>query len=159
MGGDGGHAVTIRAGRPDDGPAMGEVFTAARAAMTYLPQLHSAGEDRAFFAGVASVCAADGCHLEVAEAGGALVGFVAVAADWLNHLYVHPEWQGRRIGAALLGRAQAARPDGLQLWVFEANAGAQRLYARAGFEEVERTDGRANIEKVPDVRMRWAGQR
>lgn len=106
---------------------------------------------------MASVCGAGGCLVEVAAgADGALVGFSAVHADWLDHLYVRPEWQGQGIGGALLARAQAARPGGLQLWVFEANEGAQRLYRRAAFVEVERTDGRGNMEKVPDVRMRWA---
>jgi GNAT superfamily N-acetyltransferase len=136
---------------------MGTVFTAARAAMRYLPQLHSAAEDMAFFAGVASVGAAEGCQVEVAEAGGVVVAFSAVHADWLDHLYVDPGWQGRGLGGAFLARAQAARPGGLQLWVFEPNVGAQRLYAGAGFVEVERTDGRGNIEGVPDIKMRWPG--
>ena len=136
---------------------MGTVFTAARAGMRYLPALHSGAEDMAFFAGVASVCAAEGCLVEVAEGGGVVVGFSAVHADWLDHLYVDPAWQGRGVGSALLARAQAARPGGLQLWVFEPNVGAQRLYARAGFAEVERTDGRGNIEGVPDLKMRWPG--
>jgi ribosomal protein S18 acetylase RimI-like enzyme len=156
--------VVIREARLGDGPAVAAVFGAARALMTYLPQLHTAEEDVEFYRGVVqggggavgSVGGA-GKVVEVAEVDGVVVGFSAVRDDWLDHLYVDPSWQGRGIGSELLARAQAARPVGLTLWVFEENTGAQALYARAGFAEVERTDGSGNEERVPDVLMRWPG--
>ena len=43
------------------------------------------------------------------------------------------------------------RPHGLRLWTFASNTGAQRFYARHGFVEVRRTDGRDNEERAPDV--------
>jgi GNAT superfamily N-acetyltransferase len=125
--------------------------------MTYLPRLHTAEEDAEFFSGVVDGGVSDAAGVrvvEVAEAGGVVVGFSAVREDWLDHLYVDPGWQGRGIGSDLLGRAQAIRPDGLTLWVFEENTGAQALYGRAGFVEVERTDGSGNEERAPDVLMR-----
>ena len=74
----------------------------------------------------------------------------------MEQLYVDPAAQGRGIGAALLDLAKARNPGGLQLWTFQINAGARRFYAREGFVEVERTDGAANEEREPDIRLTWS---
>jgi putative acetyltransferase len=127
--------------------------------MTYLPALHTAAEDIEFFSGVVAGHGTNGCLVEVAEsvATGTIIGFNALKNDWLDHLYVAPGWQSCGVGGALLARAQAARPERLLLWVFEENERAQAFYRRAGFIEMERTDGQGNMEKVPDVLMRWTG--
>jgi GNAT superfamily N-acetyltransferase len=137
-----------------DGRAVAAVFGAARAGMAYLPVLHTAKEDAAYFS--EHVVGADGMSVMVAELAGVVVGFGAVGEGWLHHLYVVPAYQGQAIGSALLDWAKSASPGGLQLWVFEENAGALRLYRRGGFVEVERTDGSQNMEGVPDIRMHWA---
>jgi GNAT superfamily N-acetyltransferase len=144
--------VSIRAAAVGDGPSVAAVFGAARAGMTYLPQLHTADEDVVFFSGVVETAA-----VEVAEVDGRLVGFSAAHNGWLDHLYVEPAHQRHGIGTELLARAMAAHPEGLLLWVFEPNAGAQALYGGAGFIELERTDGAANEERVPDIKMYWPG--
>ena len=149
--------VSHRAGRvgPADGAAVAAVFGAARAGMTYLPALHTADEDRAFFT---DRVLGSGAHfVTMAEAGGAVVAFSAVRDGWLEHLYVTPPSQGRGIGSALLRQAMAENPGGLELWVFEPNVRATALYRRLGFGVVERTDGGRNEERVPDLRMRWTG--
>jgi GNAT superfamily N-acetyltransferase len=151
----------LRVGVPGDGVAVAAVFGAARAEMRYLPRLHTAEEDVAFF----SEHVLPTSMVTVAEGGeggpdGELIGFAAIADDWLRHLYVAPAWQGRGIGRALLARAMAdhrAMEAGLSLWVFAENRRARALYGRVGFVEVEWTDGSRNEEGVPDVRMRWAG--
>ena len=51
----------------------------------------------------------------------------------------------------LLAVAKRERPDGLRLWTFASNTGAQRFYERHGFVAVRRTDGRDNEERAPDV--------
>ena len=61
---------------------------------------------------------------------------------------------GPGLGTRLLDRAKAERPDGLDLWTFQANTGARRFYERHGFVEVARTDG-DNEEGAPDVRLAW----
>ena len=71
--------------------------------------------------------------------------------DWVDHLYVDPARTGRGIGSRLLAVAKHERPHGLRLWTFASNTGAQRFYARHGFVEVRRTDGRDNEERAPDV--------
>jgi ribosomal protein S18 acetylase RimI-like enzyme len=55
----------------------------------------------------------------------------------------------------LVDLAKDLRPGGLALWTFQSNVRAQAFYARHGFVEVRRTDGAANEEKTPDVRMVW----
>jgi GNAT superfamily N-acetyltransferase len=162
-------SVTFRRAEVGDGAAVAAVFGAARAEMAYLPALHTPDEDRAFFTDrvvgsgshdVTVAVAAAVAQAEPKVSGGAqMVGFCAVHAGWIEHLYVTPAWQGGGIGSALLARAMAKNPGGLSLWVFEQNERAAALYARAGFVVVERTDGLANEEHVPDLRMQWDGVR
>jgi ribosomal protein S18 acetylase RimI-like enzyme len=73
----------------------------------------------------------------------------------LEHLYVHPDHQGRGIGSALLERAKARMPGGFGLWVFQANIGARRFYERHGLRVVRLTDGEGNEEKTPDAQYEW----
>lgn len=145
--------MIVRPARQGDEAAVAGVFTAARAGMTYLPQLHSAAEDAAYYAAAVRYASSVG----VAEVDGVVVGFSVVHGGLLDALYVEPKSQGRGIGSALLDRAKEGCPDGLDLWAFEQNSRARALYGRAGFTEVEHTDGSGNEEGEPDVRMRWPG--
>jgi GNAT superfamily N-acetyltransferase len=145
--------VRLRRGTVQDGGAVAAGFGAARAEMRYLPRLHTAAEDVGYFSGQVLPTS----DVIVAEIDGMIVGFSAVKKGWLDHLYVVPGRQGCGIGGALLQSAMTEYPEGLSLWAFEANHRAVAFYARAGFVEVLRTDGRANEEGVADVQMRWAG--
>ena len=62
---------------------------------------------------------------------------------------------GLGIGSQLVDLAKRVRPDGLQLWTFASNMGAQRFYERHGFVAVRRTDGRENEERAPDILYVW----
>jgi chorismate mutase/GNAT superfamily N-acetyltransferase len=93
----------------------------------------------------------------VAEADGEVVGYARLTPTWLDDLYVLPEHAGQGVGTALLEVAQAQQPGGFCLWVFEMNEPARGFYARHGLVELERTDGSANEEKCPDIRMAWPG--
>jgi putative acetyltransferase len=135
------------------GAAIATVFTAARVGMRYLPTLHTPAEDIAFF----SERVLPECVVRAAALADRIIGFSAVREDWLDHLYVHPDWQGQGVGGQLLGHAQDGHPDGLYLWVFEENTRAVAFYQRAGFIELLRTDGRDNEECRPDIKMRWPG--
>lgn len=154
-------SVTFRRAEVGDGAAVAAVFGAARSEMAYLPARHTPDEDRAFFTDRVVGSGSHDVTVAVAVAervGGAeMVGFCAAHAGWIEHLYVSPAWQGGGIGSALLARAMSENPGGLSLWVFEQNERAAALYTRAGFEVVERTDGRGNEEQVPDLRMQWNG--
>lgn len=93
----------------------------------------------------------------VAERAGLVVGYARFPGAWLDDLYVHPDHQGRGVGAALLDVVKAQRPHGFCLWVFESNRPARAFYERRGLIALERTDGRGNEERAPDVRMAWPG--
>jgi putative acetyltransferase len=124
---------------------------ALREGLPFLPVLHTLEEDVAFFRDrvlpMARVVVAE----DEAER---LVGFIAFRRGWVDHLYVHPDHQGRGIGRALMDRAQAAWPA-LDLWVFQRNLRARAFYTARGFRPVYETDGTGNEEQEPDLLMRW----
>lgn len=93
----------------------------------------------------------------LAEVGGAAAGYARFTETWLDDLYVAPTYAGRGVGSALLDLVKARRPDGICLWVFVMNTPARAFYERRGFVELERTDGHANEEKSPDIKMAWPG--
>jgi chorismate mutase/GNAT superfamily N-acetyltransferase len=86
-----------------------------------------------------------------------ILGFATLDKAFLDSLYVGPDHQGFGIGTALLDLAKARRPDGFALWVFATNTRARGFYRRHGLVELEHTDGSANEERAPDVRMAWPG--
>ena len=84
----------------------------------------------------------------IAELEGSFAGYCFVAAPGreqpdgsrraeLVALYVYPERWGRGVGTALLDAAlaetEARGYEAIELWTFEANERALRLYERAGF--------------------------
>lgn len=87
-----------------------------------------------------------------------LLGFATLTGAWLESLYVAPDRQGTGVGTALLDLVMALRPGGFGLWVFASNAPARGFYRRHGLIELEHTDGSANSEGEPDIRMAWPGQ-
>jgi ribosomal protein S18 acetylase RimI-like enzyme len=146
--------VRIRGASPDDADAVADVFIAAFGTLTFLPKLHTDAETDDFITNI--VLPND--DVLVAEIDGTIAGFVAMSNGGrsIEHLYVHPGFQGRGIGSALLERAKALMPDGFSLWVFQANTGARRFYERHGLRAVKLTDGAANEEKTPDALYEWA---
>jgi ribosomal protein S18 acetylase RimI-like enzyme len=82
----------------------------------------------------------------VAEADRIVVGFIALLCDHIDHLYIAPAYQHRRIGDKLLAIAKELHPDGLTLWTFQRNARARRFYEARSFVASEFTDGLRNEE-------------
>lgn len=142
--------VTIRRANEADAFEIGEVFIEARAEMAYLPDLHTEDETCAFVAGVLARE-----QVWAAVLGRRVIGFAALQGEWLNHLYVHPDYQNGETGTALLRMVRVLRPAGFQFWVFQENAGARRFYERHGCKAAEFTDGSGNEEKLPDIRYEW----
>ena len=142
--------VTLRAATSADGPAIAEILVEARKAMIYLPHIHTGDHAARFIAGVVS-----GATVQVAVRDGVIVGFAAVRGSWLDHLYVHPRFQGAGVGSLLIEWAKTISPEVLDLWVFQRNTGARALYESHGWRVVWLTDGDDNEEKQPDAHMRW----
>ena len=108
-----------------------------------MPKLHSREEDLGFLQGLIA-----GCRVRVIEGA----GFMAVEGGVVRALYLEPSARGLGLGKALLDDAKG-RAGRLELYTFEANAGARRFYAREGFREVR--FGAENEEGLPDVFLVW----
>ena len=132
-----------------DGATLGAILSEFVDQTDWMPRVHTRAEDLAH----ADALIARG-WVTVAEVDGRVSGFAACDGASLNALYVAAGARGQGIGTALLRHLQARQPR-LRLWTFEANAGAQRFYARHGFAEVTRTDGAGNDEGLPDVQLAW----
>lgn len=131
--------------------AVAAVLRASReAALPYLPDLHTASDDRAF---VRDRVFAE-CEVWVAERDGVILGFCAFRPGWVDHLYVAPGHWSTGIGSALLAKAMAVN-DTLQLWTFQRNEGARRFYEARGFSCVRTTEG-DNEEREPDALYAWS---
>jgi len=147
--------LALRPATVDDLPAVAELHLAARhgAGGAFPPPVHPDDEARAWVAGW-DLTAYD---VWVAEHGGEPAGYARWTATWLDDLYVHPEHQGHGVGTALFELVASTRPGGFCLWVFESNTPARAFYRRHGCLELERTDGSANEERAPDIRVAWPG--
>jgi putative acetyltransferase len=139
--------IVIRRARAEESDAIAALFRISRQAqLSYLPDVHTPEEDRAFFRDRVFKA----CEVWVAERDGVLVGFCAFRDGWLDHLYVHPDHLRRRIGTALLRKAIDANQT-LRLWTFQRNTDAIGFYESQGFALVQQTDGAENEEHEPDA--------
>ena len=147
--------LTLRPATPADLPALAEVHLASRrAAGTAFPaSVHTDDEARAWVGGW-DLTAYD---VWLASREGHVAGYARATPTWLDDLYVHPDHQGAGVGSALFETVAARRPQGFCLWVFESNEPARAFYRRHGCLELERTDGSANEEGAPDIRVAWPG--
>jgi GNAT superfamily N-acetyltransferase len=115
------------------------------------PAIHTETSVRKWFA---DVLLPDG-QTWVALDDGRILAVLTLDGDDLDQLYVDPDAAGQGVGSALVDLAKDLRPGGLALWTFQSNTRAQAFYRHHGFAEVRRTDGAANEEHAPDVRMVW----
>jgi ribosomal protein S18 acetylase RimI-like enzyme len=135
----------------EDMPAVARIHRVAFfAVMPHMPVLHTPEEDLVFY----STTVFPATEIWLTEQTGIPVGFIAFRAGWVDHLYVHPDCQGRGHGSALLALAQASAPS-LRLWTFQCNSGALRFYERHGFRIERETDGAKNEERQPDILYLW----
>lgn len=147
--------LALRPATAADLPVISEIHLAARraAGVAFPPGVHGDDEVRAWVSGW-DLTSYD---VWLATLGEQPAGYARSTPTWLDDLYVHPDHQGRGVGAALFGTVAAHRPDGFCLWVFESNEPARAFYRRQGCLELERTDGSANEEQAPDIRVAWPG--
>lgn len=147
-----GRVITaLRRAVPADADAVAGVWLRSYAAA--LPTVRRARSDDAVRAWLRD--AVEHRAVWVAEVAAEVVGVMVLGGNHLSQLYLDPLWRGHGIGDLFIELAKKERPQGLELWTFQVNAPARRFYARHGFVEVELTDGAANEEHEPDVRLRW----
>jgi len=144
--------VTLRPADESDADTVASIHLAARRAAAMPPGIHPDDEVRRWLNGRLETD-----EVWMAEVGGAAAGYARMTPVWLDDLYVAPSYARRGVGSALLDLVKARRPDGFCLWVFETNGPARAFYRHHGLVELERTDGAANEEREPDVRMAWPG--
>jgi GNAT superfamily N-acetyltransferase len=143
--------VILRRAQPDDAPAIAVLLrTTFRVSLPFLAELHTPQEDLWFVREQMLVRN----EVWLAEESGEVTGFIGFREGWIDHLYVHPDWQGRGVGPQLLAKALQYR-QARRLWTFQKNLRARKFYEDRGFRLVELTDGSGNEEKEPDALYEW----
>jgi len=82
------------------------------------------------------------------------VAFIAMRDDFIDHLYVHPDYQNRGIGKALLEHARQISPGHLWLYTLQVNRNARAFYEKYGFV-AEKFGISPPPENEPDVEYHW----
>lgn len=143
--------IELRRARRDDAGAIGDVYLASFRDTYDFPGAHTDQEVRDWLRDEVLPTQ----EVWVAVAGGFVVALMVLTSEMLDQLYVAPGWTGRGVGSVILALAKARRPDGLDLYTFQVNAGARRFYERHGFEVVASGNGSGNEERQPDLRYSW----
>lgn len=146
-------AFAIRPMRPHEMRETAEVWQASqRATYTWMreDQLHPLEEAIAFFCDSIS----RRCRVWVAAAGDRVVGMMALEGALIDHLFIHPDFQNRRLGDRFVALAKAECPDGLRLVTLQRNARARRFYEARGFVATGRGVS-PPPENEPDVWYEW----
>lgn len=141
----------LRPAVPEDAAACAAVFNAWVDATDWMPRVHPAEAVARHIGGYVLPERA----VTVAARDGVVVGFMALGVGQVDGLYLGPEARRRGIGAALIGLAKAAWPEGLTLRTFVANGPARAFYAAQGF--VEAPGNADNDEGLPDLLLTWPG--
>jgi ribosomal protein S18 acetylase RimI-like enzyme len=142
--------MKIRKATPEDSPRCADIHILTRKQMIYLPKTQAAGAQRWMREIVFTQQ-----NVWVAEVDRLIVRYASFGGGFLTNLYVHPDHQRRGIGSALLAEVKAYSPEGFKLWTFQQNEDAIRFYERQGFRSLKVTDGRDNMEQLPDQPMAW----
>lgn len=143
--------MILRRATLDDAGAVARLHRlTTRVSLPFLPELHTPEEDLWF---VSERLMSEN-ETWVVELDGVIAGYIAFSPDWISHLFIHPDHQGRGLGDALLAKALE---DGRsrQLWTFQKNARARAFYEARGFGLAKLTDGAGNEEKEPDALYVW----
>lgn len=144
--------MIVRPATASDAEAVANIYLAARhTALAYKKWTQDGPQIRSWVA--ESLIPAVGVH--VADADGALLGFLALQNHWVAQLYIHPDHWRRGAGTALMQQAKTLHPNGLRLWCFQYNKAAQAFYEHHGFTAAQFTDGHGNEENEPDILYIW----
>lgn len=90
----------------------------------------------------------------VVDVVGQPVAFLAMNKDFIDQLYIHPDYWRRGIGKMLLEFARQKSPDHLWLFTLQMNLLARAFYEKNGFV-AERFGISPPPESEPDVEYHW----
>lgn len=90
----------------------------------------------------------------VAETEGRPAAFMAIRDDFIDDLYVHPDFWRRGIGTALIEHARGLSPEHVWLYTLQINANARSFYEKHGFI-AEKFGISPPPESEPDVEYHW----
>jgi len=93
-------------------------------------------------------------HVFVVEIDEHPVAFMAMRDDFIDHLYVHPDYQNRGIGKDLLDFARQRSPEHIWLYTLQININARAFYEKNGFT-AEQFGVSPPPENEPDVEYHW----
>jgi GNAT superfamily N-acetyltransferase len=151
-----GHAAILRPAAATDSSEITEVFLSAR--RDVLPNLHEVHSDDEVQRWMSDVVMKRS-EVWVAVLDDKIVGFLAVAGDRLDHLFVRPGYYRQGIGDRLLGKAKEICPQRLQLFTLQRNERARAFYEARGFVPINFGDGSDNEEGEPDILYEWVSSR
>ena len=95
-----------------------------------------------------------GNRVWVVETEGRPVAFMAMNQDFIDQLYIHPDYWRQGIGDALLNFARKQSPGHLWLYTLQVNANARAFYEKNGFI-AEKFGISPAPESEPDVEYHW----
>jgi GNAT superfamily N-acetyltransferase len=131
----------IREAGPNEAPVLAAIQRdASLAALAHIfpPELYSYPIDDVTRRWEESL-ADEAVTVVVAQEDGAPTGVAGCRNEWLDGLYVLPEWWSRRVGRALhdevLERLRTEGCERCHLWVLEGNDRARQFYERLGWAE------------------------
>lgn len=142
-------AVIIRPARALDAGKLADILAAANGQFDWLPDLYSSAEEIMLIGNMI-----ESGWVKVAYVEGAAVGWIARKGTEIHALCLRPDMQGKGVAAAMMRDAQRLAKK-LGLWSYQANEHATEFYGKAGFVEIERTDGHGNDAGLPDIRFEW----
>lgn len=90
----------------------------------------------------------------VANLDGQVAGFLAIAGDFVDQLYIHPAFQRQGVGTNLIRHAKQISPFHLWLFTIQINTGGRAFYERNGFLPVRFGISPAP-ESEPDLEYHW----
>ena len=81
-----------------------------------------------------------------------VVGFISMIDHVVGGIFVHPRWQRKGVGAALIDKARIRHAQ-LELEVFEANHQGRAFYQKYGFVEIGHRIDKATNQ--PMIKLRF----
>ena len=111
---------------------------------------HTFEEDQVYFRDVILI----NNDVWVMEMDGQPVAFMAIAGDFIDQLYVHPDYQRIGLGESLLAHARTLSPEHLWLYTLQINTNGRAFYEKNGFRIVKLGIS-PPPESEPDVEYHW----